>query len=54
MTKEVLHFPDRLGEVLREKVESIVQSMSAEDIDTLQNDRVGGFEVSGLLTPSFP
>lgn len=37
-------FPDRKAEVLHDKVCGITRGMSKEDLDTLQNDRMGGFE----------
>lgn len=37
-------FPDRKGEVFRDKVRDITREMSTEDLDILQNDRIGGFK----------
>lgn len=43
-------FPDRKREVLCDKVADIVGAMSDEDLDILQNDRMGGFEFPTMPT----
>jgi len=40
----LIAFPDRKGSVLRDKVRVILDGMSKEDLDTLQNDRMGVFQ----------
>ena len=37
-------FPDRKGEVFRDKMRVITRGMTPEDLDILQNDRMGSFE----------
>lgn len=37
-------FPDRKGEVFRDKVRAITRGMTPEDLDILKNDRMGSFE----------
>jgi hypothetical protein len=41
---QITQFPNRKGEVVREKAQNIMDDMSDEDLDTLQNDRLDSFK----------
>lgn len=42
--RNCLLFPDRKGEVLRDRVQTIMRDMTPDDLDILQNDRIWNFE----------